>query len=457
MYLSREATPTKDQHDWDGRKITIEGDDLVAGDQYILGALPDEDYMTVYVWFEYETEQTWTLWNQAQNLGDMAFHGVVPLTAASLYFGSTSILRNLEYQVQEEFGGWEYLQEPYVSEYSVNTSGLQPPGLIGHSMTAYRDIQVQIFGGLESYDLDVASPGLWVGDLTMATGDDSISSTSHGTVTWKYFNESSPPPRSFHASIVYLNDLFIFGGFDEDGNVLNDMWKIKVGGKDEETWEKIDEEPDEPIYHPVLVSRWFRLYIIGSGADGKMVVYRYSPGIGGFKKLDAKNPPDNIRGFAIATCGTKAILIGGETNFDVGAPTPSIMDPNDPPNSPVLSSRVFTFHIPSDTWEEYEFVGPEVQPDPRKGASAAPFGNKLYVVGGQLANGDKPLETWIFQFDQSCSSPPVFIVLASILEIGVIVGVITCWCCHAHQKKKTGTSVFEKLYRNNTSVSSKLV
>ena len=38
--------------------------------------------------------------------------------------------------------------------------------------------------------------------------------------------EELPPARAGHAGAVYGDSLFVFGGKDEEGNKLNDLWEF---------------------------------------------------------------------------------------------------------------------------------------------------------------------------------------------------------------------------------------
>ena len=47
---------------------------------------------------------------------------------------------------------------------------------------------------------------------------------------------NTPSPRTGHASFIYENNLYIFGGSIKDGTLLNDFWKLNLESM---TWEKI--------------------------------------------------------------------------------------------------------------------------------------------------------------------------------------------------------------------------
>jgi len=37
-----------------------------------------------------------------------------------------------------------------------------------------------------------------------------------------------PTPRSGHSSCIFENNMYVFGGKDDDNNKLNDLWKLDL-------------------------------------------------------------------------------------------------------------------------------------------------------------------------------------------------------------------------------------
>ena len=48
--------------------------------------------------------------------------------------------------------------------------------------------------------------------------------------------ENMPEPRIGHAAFIFQDFLYIFGGSIQDGNLLNDLWKLDLNNF---SWEKI--------------------------------------------------------------------------------------------------------------------------------------------------------------------------------------------------------------------------
>ena len=48
--------------------------------------------------------------------------------------------------------------------------------------------------------------------------------------------ENMPEPRIGHASFIFQDFLYIFGGSLQDGNLLNDLWRLDLSNF---AWEKI--------------------------------------------------------------------------------------------------------------------------------------------------------------------------------------------------------------------------
>ena len=75
--------------------------------------------------------------------------------------------------------------------------------------------------------------------------------TAEGVGEENYDPSNSPLPRTGHASFIYNNFLYIFGGSIEDGSLLNDLWKLDLDSK---IWTKIENaENKQNIDDPELL------------------------------------------------------------------------------------------------------------------------------------------------------------------------------------------------------------
>lgn len=92
--------------------------------------------------------------------------------------------------------------------------GNTPLSRINHSFTVVGD-KIYLFGGIS--DNNEVMNDLWLLDTSI---------NGHLNPIWKLINCENPPSRHSHHSFSMDNELYIAGGFDENGFQLNDIWKF---------------------------------------------------------------------------------------------------------------------------------------------------------------------------------------------------------------------------------------
>jgi len=104
-----------------------------------------------------------------------------------------------------------------------------PPPIDSHTACLYNDGTpwMVVFGGFKQ---GIRSNDVFVNNLT--------------TLKWKKATTSEGPvPRSNHSAVVYKDALYVFGGADEEGEKLNDFWKLDLRTYQ---WEQIQARGSAP-------------------------------------------------------------------------------------------------------------------------------------------------------------------------------------------------------------------
>ena len=89
-----------------------------------------------------------------------------------------------------------------------------PPPLDSHSAIAdVENKKIYLFGGLAKYQATADTY-----EFTIETGK------------WKKLETKgpTPAPRSNHSAAFYNSSMVIYGGINNDGDVLGDMWELNV-------------------------------------------------------------------------------------------------------------------------------------------------------------------------------------------------------------------------------------
>lgn len=106
---------------------------------------------------------------------------------------------------------WNPTQKKWIS---LSLKCEQPSVRHGHVMLNYNDELIYMFGGMNN---DTLFDDLWVLDLKKMTWNRQTSS-----------DEVKPSARAAHGGVCINNNLYIFGGMDAHGNVLDDLWKYDI-------------------------------------------------------------------------------------------------------------------------------------------------------------------------------------------------------------------------------------
>ena len=91
--------------------------------------------------------------------------------------------------------------------------------------------------------------------------------------------ENTPEPRIGHGTFIFQNFLYIFGGSIEDGNLLNDLWKLDLNNF---TWEKIFENNQTDENKLIIPSQRSGFALSHKEDDNK--VYIFGGKIGSFQE-----------------------------------------------------------------------------------------------------------------------------------------------------------------------------
>ena len=126
-----------------------------------------------------------------------------------------------------------------------------------HSADYYeRNKEIILFGGYSEGEMlnTVYKFNIERKEITTIESDAVIleeGGTAEGVGEENFDPSNSPLPRTGHASFIYNNFLYIFGGSIEDGSLLNDLWKLDLESK---IWTKIENaENKQNIDDPELL------------------------------------------------------------------------------------------------------------------------------------------------------------------------------------------------------------
>jgi len=169
------------------------------------------------------------------------------------------------------------------------------PGLFaprgGFSLDVYGN-SVVLFGGLtRAVDAPVPFPGCAAPGSNCTTFNDvwrwspglpqkplaTCSKTDACGWTLAQVTGAPPPPRFNHATGVLLNNLYVFGGTNAAGAVLQDFFVLNLST---DTW-----APVAPVGTPLPVQKFNpsmevigeRVYLLLTGGDGGNAVFRFTP------------------------------------------------------------------------------------------------------------------------------------------------------------------------------------
>ena len=99
-----------------------------------------------------------------------------------------------------------------------------------YSQVAFKD-NLYVIGGFDEHNKGLND--VW----RTADGINWMDITSYGSVSNRVWCG-----RSNHQVVVHGDQLFVIGGYDEDGGVLNDVWMSSNGLK----WEEVTQEAKGP-------------------------------------------------------------------------------------------------------------------------------------------------------------------------------------------------------------------
>lgn len=160
------------------------------------------------------------------------------------------------------YGGYDNASDSNASTYILDIPNLAwtvirqerdlPPALDSHTAVLYTDESaawMYVFGG-----------------FNFGTRINNLYSLNLKTRKWKLANasENRPVPRSSHTAVVYGNEMFVFGGVDDDSNKLDDLWKIDLRTYAWSLVEVVGGVPSARSGHSAVVYRDLMLVFAGS-------------------------------------------------------------------------------------------------------------------------------------------------------------------------------------------------
>ena len=158
--------------------------------------------------------------------------------------GGTSYLSVKKFEPESQ--AWTFIANP-------NNTDCPKIGLHYHTSNLFNKA-IFVFGG--SSTKDAKSPysnELWRMDLK--------------SKSWKKISIVSserPKARRYHQAVVFKDELYVFGGWDENGKVIKDMWKIDLKEAEEKgiaSWKEI------PVkgHYPEKLIRWRNVHLTKDG------------------------------------------------------------------------------------------------------------------------------------------------------------------------------------------------
>ena len=119
----------------------------------------------------------------------------------------------------------------------------RPPGRREHSMVALDDSSLLVFGGYSNYEMMESGSLLVLNDTWMLT----VSDPSRGIAFWDKLesNDSFPCPsgRFKHTMVRVDTVVVLYGGQDQQGRCLNDVWHFNISTR---LWEKPESDMEGP-------------------------------------------------------------------------------------------------------------------------------------------------------------------------------------------------------------------
>jgi len=180
-----------------------------------------------------------------------------------------------------------------------------------------------------------------------------------------------PAKRTSHATAADASGrLYVYGGYDADGNFLDDIWSLKVSG-DEVQWARAvptGEVPQAREGHSLTLVDQKLVLFGGYTADGKDVndVHVYDPSSQRWSELElAGNAPQPRQAHSAARHGHEVIVAGG---CDVSGARPECF--ND----------VWSLSLIDLRWKQRSAAGNAWKP--REGHSSSFVGGRLFSFGG---------------------------------------------------------------------------
>jgi hypothetical protein len=197
-----------------------------------------------------------------------------------------------------------------------------------------------------------------------------------GTVLVRPMNPAtSPPARHDQAAVAFDNKMYIFGGEDQSGNSLSDVWSFDPVA---DTW-----QPQPSLPGP---DAWPGGFDAVSVAIGQQIIL-----YGGTVTTGGSSHPADASAYAYNTSdGSWTKLAADPLGSDTGATVGEFQGKMYVFSS--TSSTIESFDPTQNTWTPVSVQG--AAPSPRAHAAGSSLSSIFWLTGGAGSNGD----TWQFNF-----------------------------------------------------------
>eukprot|EP01112_Ceratiomyxa_fruticulosa_P017718 TRINITY_DN557_c0_g1_i2.p1 TRINITY_DN557_c0_g1~~TRINITY_DN557_c0_g1_i2.p1 ORF type:complete len:556 (-),score=52.84 TRINITY_DN557_c0_g1_i2:132-1799(-) len=308
----------------------------------------------------------------------------------------------------------------------VTMTGAPSQALVAATSVLFKDTDVYMFGGVQVstanyYPKFNASDKFWHGTISFSLDDDySDSQVWKTNIQWgNATTQNSPSPRFAHTMILNFNTIYLYGGYDQNQQPLNDFYTYDLS---DSSWEQEERVPEYALGSPQFINHIAELLLFGY-ANGRVEVWSYQLAL---KRWTLKNPGNGgpnkpFGGFSVVTCQFDVFLFGGVDIEEVRKATDltmfSFMDTtrHTQTNESSYNPVVYKYGLDSNKWTIFDTKGPS--PTPRAFSGVIAYNNYIYVYGGYTPDQGPVSDGWTFQPGHSCMNHiPIAIIVVASLE-----------------------------------------
>ena len=147
----------------------------------------------------------------------------------------------------------------------------------------------------------------------------------------EYPKGAGPSPRWLHSGSFVDGIFFVYGGIGEDGEMLNDLYGLDVSTLTWKIYDTGNPPPEARATHTAMAFKNFKFFLCGGGSTSMLDVFQSEPFIADKRALLKRNGDDNS-----PTLSTADLLSMKGSAGALPAPTPSAIPAAEP--SPSLGS-----------------------------------------------------------------------------------------------------------------------